>query len=58
MDSLAKHLTEFIPVDQLVWGRYSFHLLAMVIYFLIFKPKLDLKRNFKLQISSFCIARL
>jgi len=51
MDSLAKHLTEFINVDQLIWGRYFFHFLSMLIYFLIFKPKMDLKRNFKLQIA-------
>jgi len=51
MDTLSKYLTQYIPVNQLVWGRYTFHLIAMVIYFLIFKPKLDLKRNFKIQIA-------
>ncbi len=50
MDSLAKHLTTIIKIDQLIWGRYFFHFLSMLIYFLIFKPKLDLKKNFKLQI--------
>ena len=51
MDTLSKYLTQYIPVNQLVWGRYTFHFIAMVIYFLIFKPKLDLKRNFKIQIA-------
>jgi drug/metabolite transporter (DMT)-like permease len=51
MDSLAKHLTQTVNVDQLIWGRYFFHFLSMLIYFLIFKPKMDLKRNFKLQIA-------
>ena len=51
MDSLVKHLTQTVNVDQLIWGRYFFHFLSMLIYFLIFKPKMDLKRNFKLQIA-------
>jgi drug/metabolite transporter (DMT)-like permease len=50
MDSLVKHLTQTVNVDQLIWGRYFFHFLSMLIYFLIFKPKMDLRRNFKLQI--------
>ncbi len=50
MDSLAKHLTSIINIDQLIWGRYFFHFLSMLIFFLIFKPKLNLKKNFKLQI--------
>ena len=50
MDTLAKHLTEIIKVDQLIWARYFFHFLSMLIYFLIFRQKMDLKRNFKLQI--------
>ena len=51
MDTLSKYLTQYIPVNQLVWGRYTFHLIAMVIYFMIFKPKLDLKKNFKIQLA-------
>jgi len=51
MDSLAIHLTQSTNVDQLIWGRYFFHFLSMLIYFLIFKPKMDLKKNFKLQIA-------
>ena len=51
MDSLVKHLTQTVNVDQLIWGRYFFHFLSMLIYFLIFKPKMDLRRNFKLQIA-------
>jgi drug/metabolite transporter (DMT)-like permease len=50
MDTLSKYMTQHIEVHQLVWGRYFFHLIAMLAYFAIFKPKLDLKKNFKVQI--------
>ena len=50
MDSLAKFLGGVMPVTQAVWGRFFFHFIAMLIYFLIFKPKLNLTKNFKIQI--------
>ena len=50
MDSTAKYLGSVMPVTQAVWGRFFFHFVAICIYFLIFKPKLNLKRNFKIQI--------
>jgi len=50
MDSLAKFLGSVMPVTQAVWGRFFFHFVAMLIYFLIFKPKLNLTKNFKIQI--------
>ncbi|MDB4231676.1 DMT family transporter [Candidatus Pelagibacter sp.] len=50
MDSLAKFLGSVMPVTQAVWGRFFFHFIAMFIYFLIFKPKLNLTKNFKIQI--------
>jgi len=50
MDSLAKFLGSVMPVTQAVWGRFFFHFVAMVIYFLIFRPKLNLTKNFKIQI--------
>jgi drug/metabolite transporter (DMT)-like permease len=50
MDTLSKYMTQYIEVNQLIWGRYFFHLIAMLFYFAIFKPKLDLKKNFKIQI--------
>ncbi len=50
MDTLSKYMTQHIEVNQLIWGRYFFHLIAMLTYFAIFKPKLDLKKNFKIQI--------
>ena len=50
MDSLAKFLGSVMPVTQAVWGRFFFHFVAMGIYFLIFKPKLNLTKNFKIQI--------
>ena len=50
MDSLAKFLGSVMPVTQAVWGRFFFHFISMLIYFLIFKPKLNLTKNFKIQI--------
>ena len=50
MDSTAKHLGSVMPVTQAVWGRFFFHFIALCIYFLLFKPKLNLTRNFKIQI--------
>ena len=50
MDSLAKFLGSVMPVTQAVWGRFFFHFIAMLIYSLIFKPKLNLTKNFKIQI--------
>jgi len=50
MDSTAKYLGSVMPVTQAVWGRFFFHFIALCIYFLLFKPKLNLKRNFKIQI--------
>ena len=35
MDSLAKFLGTVMPVTQAVWGRFFFHFVALVIYFLI-----------------------
>jgi drug/metabolite transporter (DMT)-like permease len=39
-----------MPVTQAIWGRFFFHLVSLIIFFLIFKPKVNLKKNFKLQI--------
>ena len=50
MDSTAKYLGSVMPVTQAVWGRFFFHFVAICAYFLLFKPKLNLKRNFKIQI--------
>ncbi len=50
MDSTAKYLGNVMPVTQAVWGRFFFHFVALCVYFLIFKPKLNLSRNFKIQI--------
>ena len=47
MDTLSKYMTQHIEVSQLIWGRYFFHLIAMLAYFAIFKPKLDLKKILK-----------
>ena len=50
MDSLAKFLGGVMPITQAVWGRFFFHFIALGIYFLIFRPKINLKKNFKIQI--------
>ena len=50
MDSTAKYLGNVMPVTQAVWGRFFFHFVALCFYFLLFKPKLNLTRNFKIQI--------
>ena len=50
MDSLAKYLGGVMPITQAVWGRFFFHFIALVIYFFIFRPKINLKKNFKIQI--------
>ena len=50
MDSTAKYLGTVMPVTQAVWGRFFFHLVSLIIFFFIFKPKVNLKKNFKLQI--------
>ena len=50
MDSTAKYLGSVMPVTQAVWGRFFFHFIALCIYFLLFKPKLNLTRNFKIQV--------
>ena len=50
MDSLAKYLGEVMPITQAVWGRFFFHFIALIIYFFIFKPKINLTKNFKVQI--------
>ena len=50
MDSTAKYLGSVMPVTQAVWGRFFFHFIALCVYFLLFKPELNLTRNFKIQI--------
>jgi drug/metabolite transporter (DMT)-like permease len=50
MDSLAKYLGGVMPITQAVWGRFFFHFIALIIYFFIFRPKINLTKNFKIQI--------
>ena len=47
MDSLAKYLGGVMPITQAVWGRFFFHFITLVIYFFIFKPKINLKKMSK-----------
>ena len=50
MDSTAKYLGTVMPITQAIWGRFFFHLLSLIAFFLIFKPKVNLKKNFKVQL--------
>ena len=50
MDSTAKYLGTVMPVTQAIWGRFFFHMVSLIIFFLVFKPKVNLKKNFKIQI--------
>ena len=42
MDSTAKYLGTVMPVTQAIWGRFFFHLVSLIIFFLSeeisFKP--------------------
>lgn len=50
LDSLVKYLVEFILIEQLLWARYFFHLIFILLFFLIKKTPINLKKNFKIQI--------
>jgi drug/metabolite transporter (DMT)-like permease len=50
LDSLVKYLAEFILIEQLLWARYFFHLIFILLFFLIKKPPINLKKNFKIQL--------
>jgi drug/metabolite transporter (DMT)-like permease len=50
MDSTAKYLGTVMPIPQAIWGRFFFHLVSLIVFFLILKPKVNLKKNFKVQI--------
>ena len=50
MDSTAKFLGTVMPITQAIWGRFFFHLVSLIAFFLIFKPKVNLKKNFKVQL--------
>ena len=50
LDSLVKYLAQFILIEQLLWARYFFHLIFILLFFLIKKPTIDLKKNFKIQL--------
>ena len=50
IDSVAKFLGTVMPINQVVWGRFFFHFVAFIFVILIFRPKLNLTKNFKIQI--------
>ena len=50
MDSTAKYLGTVMPITQAIWGRFFFHLVSLIIFVLIFIPKVNLTKNFKIQI--------
>ena len=49
-DSTAKYLGTLMPLNQVIWGRFFFHFVIILILFAILKPKLNLKRNFNINI--------
>ena len=49
-DSTAKYLGTMMPLNQVIWGRFFFHLVMILILFAILKPKINLKNNFKINI--------
>ena len=56
MDSIAKYLSEYITTSQIVWGRYFFHMVLMMIIYLFISKKINLTKNFKVQIiRSLCL---
>ena len=50
MDSYAKYLSNYLPIQEIVWGRYFFHLLLTLLIIFTFKIKVNLKKNFNFQI--------
>jgi len=56
MDSIAKYLSEYISLSQIVWGRYFFHMVLMLIIYLFASKKINLTKNFSIQIiRSLCL---
>ena len=49
-DSTAKYLGTMMPLNQIIWGRFFFHFLLILILFAILKPRINLKNNFKINI--------
>ena len=49
-DSTAKYLGTIMPINQVIWGRFFFHFIIILILFAIIKPKINLKNNFKVNI--------
>ena len=50
MDSIAKYLSEYISTSQIIWGRYFFHMLPMLLIYLFTSKKINLTKNFSVQI--------
>ena len=50
MDSYAKYLSDYLQIQEIVWGRYFFNLLLTLLIIFTFKIKVNLKKNFNFQI--------
>jgi len=46
MDSIAKYLSEYISTSQIIWGRYFFHMLPMLLIYLFTFKKINLTETF------------
>ena len=44
MDSIGKYLANYCSVIQIVWGRYFFHMVFMLLIFFFIKKKLVLQK--------------
>ena len=49
-DSTAKYLGTMMPLNQVIWGRFFFHFVMILILFAILRPRINLKNNFKINI--------
>ena len=45
MDSYAKYLSDYLQIQEIVWGRYFFHLLLTLLIIFTFKIKVNLKKK-------------
>ena len=55
MDSYAKYLSNFLNIQEIVWGRYFFHLIFTLLIIFFFKIKINFKKNLKFQILRSCL---
>jgi len=45
MDAISKELTNYLPIIQVVWSRYFFHAIIVIIYLLLSQPRSVFESN-------------